>query len=145
MDSDCQCQRAISKNFYALNTPLKSGICSKIDLKYLNEYLNFKSTSVANNGEGNLTISGDLTIKGVTKAVILEGELSEVAVDPYGQTKVGLSVSGKIKRSEFGLSWGAVTEAGHVVLGDDIKINSELHSPVISLVAHHLFLLLILV
>ena len=42
MDSDCQCQRAISKNFYALNTPLKSGICSKIDLKYLNEYLNFK-------------------------------------------------------------------------------------------------------
>ena len=92
--------------------------------KYPN--LNFKSTSVANNGEGNLTISGDLTIKGVTKAVTLEGELSEVAVDPYGQTKVGLSLTGKIKRSEFGLSWGAVTEAGHVVLGDDIKINSEL-------------------
>jgi polyisoprenoid-binding protein YceI len=92
--------------------------------KYPN--LNFKSTSVANNGEGNLTISGDLTIKGVTKGVTLEGELSEVAVDPYGQTKVGLSLTGKIKRSEFGLSWGAVTEAGHVVLGDDIKINSEL-------------------
>ncbi len=46
-------------------------------------------------------------------------------VDPYGQTKAGFTVTGKISRKEFGLTWGAVTEAGQVVVGDDIKILCE--------------------
>ena len=47
-------------------------------------------------------------------------------VDPYGQTKAGFSISGKIKRSEFGLKWSAVTEAGSIVVSDDIKLDCEI-------------------
>jgi polyisoprenoid-binding protein YceI len=56
----------------------------------------------------------------------MKAEYAGIAVDPYGQTKAGLSITGKIKRSEFGLVWGAVTEAGNVVLGDEIKLDCEI-------------------
>ena len=46
-------------------------------------------------------------------------------VDPWGQHKAGFTISGKISRKEFGLTWGAVTEAGHVVVGDEVKIHAE--------------------
>jgi polyisoprenoid-binding protein YceI len=49
-----------------------------------------------------------------------------IVVDPYGQTKAGFTVTGKISRKEFGLTWNAVTEAGNVVVSDDIKINAEI-------------------
>jgi polyisoprenoid-binding protein YceI len=52
-------------------------------------------------------------------------DFAGIAVDPYGQTKAGMSITGKIKRSEFGLTWSAVTEAGNIVLGDDINLNCE--------------------
>lgn len=70
-------------------------------------------------------ITGELTIKGVTKPVTLDVEFGGVVVDPYGQTKAGLTVSGKISRKEFGLTWSPVTEAGSVVVGDQIKLNAE--------------------
>jgi polyisoprenoid-binding protein YceI len=47
-------------------------------------------------------------------------------VDPYGQTKAGFTVSGKISRKEFGLVWNAVTEAGQIVVSDDIRIHAEI-------------------
>ncbi|MCE2686298.1 MAG: YceI family protein [Cryomorphaceae bacterium] len=49
-----------------------------------------------------------------------------IAVDPYGQTKAGMTLTGSIKRSEFGLTWSAVTEAGNVVVSDEIKLAAEL-------------------
>jgi polyisoprenoid-binding protein YceI len=70
-------------------------------------------------------LHGDLTIKGVTKPVTLNVEFGGIVQDPYGQTKAGFTVTGKISRKEFGLSWSAVTEAGSVVVGDEIKINAE--------------------
>ena len=57
--------------------------------------------------------------------MILKSEFAGIAVDPYGQTKAGLSITGKIKRSDYGLVWSAVTEAGKIVLGDDIKLECE--------------------
>ena len=47
-------------------------------------------------------------------------------MDPYGQTKAGLTITGKIKRSDFGLKWNAITGAGSIVVSDDIKLNSEI-------------------
>jgi polyisoprenoid-binding protein YceI len=73
-----------------------------------------------------LEISGDLTIHGVTKPATLKAEFAGIAVDPYGQTKAGLSLTGKIKRSEYGLVWSAVTEAGNIVVGDEIKLECEI-------------------
>lgn len=78
----------------------------------------------ANNDEA--ILDGDLTIKGVTKPLTLKVELGGTVVDPYGQHKAGFTVSGKISRKDFGLTWSAVTEAGHVVVSDEIKIHAEI-------------------
>jgi polyisoprenoid-binding protein YceI len=87
--------------------------------------ITFKGTKLEVKGdEGKL--HGDLTIKGITKPVVLNVENGGVVVDPYGQTKAGFTVSGKISRKEFGLTWSAVTEAGHVVVGDEIKVHAEI-------------------
>src|SRR3954469_14322247 len=65
-------------------------------------------------------LHGDLTIKGVTKPITVNVEFGGIVVDPYGQTKAGFTVNGKISRKEFGLTWNAVTEAGNIVVSDDI-------------------------
>ncbi len=70
-------------------------------------------------------LHGDLTIRGVTKPITMNVEFAGIVVDPYGQTKAGFTVNGKISRKEFGLTWNAVTEAGSVVVSDEIKIHAE--------------------
>jgi polyisoprenoid-binding protein YceI len=89
--------------------------------------LSFKSTSVVSSGAGELKVKGDLTIKGVTQPVTLlvEGPTDEHK-DPYGNLKIGLSASTKIKRKDFGLTWNAALETGGVLVGDDITINLDL-------------------
>jgi polyisoprenoid-binding protein YceI len=86
----------------------------------------FHSTGVKQLSSDELEINGDFTLRGITKPVILKAEFAGIAVDPYGQTKAGLSITGKIKRSDYGLVWSAVTEAGKVVLGDEIKLECEI-------------------
>jgi polyisoprenoid-binding protein YceI len=65
---------------------------------------------------------GDLTIKDITKTVELDVDFGGVVVDPYGNTKAGFEIEGKISRKEFGLMWNAVTEAGSVVVSDQVRI-----------------------
>jgi polyisoprenoid-binding protein YceI len=72
-----------------------------------------------------LRISGDLTIKDVTHPITLAGEVTGPVVDPWGATRLGLSVLGKIVRQDYGLTWNVVTEAGGVLVGDDVKISIE--------------------
>lgn len=72
------------------------------------------------------TLQGDLTIRGTTKPLSLKIEFGGIVVDPYGQTKAGFTVAGKVSRKEFGLTWNAVTEAGQVVVSDEIKILCEI-------------------
>jgi polyisoprenoid-binding protein YceI len=88
--------------------------------------LKFTSTDVKKVADDALEISGHLEIKGTVKPVVLKAEFAGIAVDPYGQTKAGMTLTGSIKRSEFGLTWSAVTEAGNVVVGDEIKLSAEL-------------------
>lgn len=71
-------------------------------------------------------LTGDLTIRGVTKTVSVKVHYAGIVVDPYGQTKAGFEVEGKISRKEFGLVWNAMTEAGQVVVGDEIRILCEI-------------------
>jgi len=67
-------------------------------------------------------LSGDLTIRDITKPVALGVEFGGVVKDAYGNTKAGFEITGKISRKEFGLSWNAVTEAGGVVVSDEVKL-----------------------
>lgn len=76
-------------------------------------------------GGSDYRIVGDLTIRGVTKEVALDGEVSGPVKDPWGGTRLGLSASGKVNRKEFGLVWNGVLETGGVLVGDDVKMNIE--------------------
>lgn len=67
-------------------------------------------------------LSGSLTIRDITKEVELDVELGGIMLDGYGQTKGGFEISGSINRKDFGLTWSMVTEAGGVVVGDDVKL-----------------------
>lgn len=71
-------------------------------------------------------LTGDLTIRGVTKPVAVDVIFGGIVVDPYGQTKAGFEVEGKINRKDFGLVWNAMTEAGQVVVGDEIRLLCEI-------------------
>ena len=82
----------------------------------------FESRSFKSSGEGEYKLIGDLTIRGNTKTVELDVEYGGTVQDPYGQTKAGFEVTGKINRKEFGLKWSAVTEAGNVVVSDEVKL-----------------------
>jgi polyisoprenoid-binding protein YceI len=67
-------------------------------------------------------LTGDLTIRSTTKQVELDVEFGGTVVDPWGNTKAGFEIVGKINRKDFGLSWNAVTEAGGLVVSDDVKL-----------------------
>ncbi|MGN6437674.1 MAG: YceI family protein [Agriterribacter sp.] len=85
----------------------------------------FKSTSIKKKGGEDFEVTGDLTLRGVTKPVTFNVEAGGIVKDPWGQVKAGFSVSGKINRKDFGLNWSAVTEAGGVVVSDEVKIQAE--------------------
>ncbi len=85
--------------------------------------LSFVSTSFTHKSGSEYLLKGDLTIKGNTKSVELAVDFGGRMTDFYGQDKAGFEITGKINRSEFGLTWSAVTEAGGVVVSDEIKLN----------------------
>lgn len=72
------------------------------------------------------TLLGNLTIRGITKPISLDVEFAGIITDPYGQTKAGFAVTGRISRKEYDLKWNAVTEAGSVVVSDEVKINASI-------------------
>ena len=72
------------------------------------------------------TLEGELTIRDITKTISLDVDFNGIAVDPYGQTKVGFEVTGSINRKDFNLTWNAVTEAGSIVVSDTIKLIVDL-------------------
>ena len=83
--------------------------------------MTFKSTSF----DGGKMI-GDLTIRDITKTIELDVDFNGTAVDPYGQTKAGFEITGTINRKDFGLAWSAVTEAGSVVVAEQVKLVVDL-------------------
>ncbi|MGK6350499.1 YceI family protein [Parapedobacter sp. DT-150] len=85
----------------------------------------FTSTSIEGKGGDAFALHGDLTVGKITKPVKFDVEFGGTVTDPYGNFKAGFEVSGKISRKEFGLTWSAVTEAGAVVVSDDVKIHAN--------------------
>ena len=88
--------------------------------------LTFKSTSIRSLGDRDYEVTGDLTIRGVTKSVILSvRDLSQPSKDPWGNQRIGLSASATINRKEFGLVWNAPLELGGVLVGDEVTITLD--------------------
>jgi polyisoprenoid-binding protein YceI len=88
--------------------------------------LTFKSTRIDRTGDGELKVTGDLTIHGVTRNVVfhVEGPTAP-GKDPWGNTRIGLSATTKINRKDFGLTWNAALETGGILVGDDVTITLD--------------------
>lgn len=86
--------------------------------------MTFTSTNIAQKGD-QIAITGDFTMRGVTRPLTLTGEISGVVKDPWGMSRSALNVSAKIRRSDWGLTWNAALETGGVVVSDDVKIAVE--------------------
>jgi polyisoprenoid-binding protein YceI len=84
--------------------------------------MNFKSTSFKKTSGNNYKLEGNLTIKGVTKKVTFDVTYGGTVKDPYGNIKAGFKAKGSIKRMDYGLTWSALTEAGGMVVGDEVAI-----------------------
>ena len=87
--------------------------------------LKFASTGFEKTGGSKYVLSGDLTIRDVTKAVKLDVDFSGEAKDPYNNTKAGFEITGKINRTDFGLNFNAPLETGGVLLSEEIKLQIE--------------------
>jgi len=90
--------------------------------------ITFKSTKVEAKGSAASRVTGDLTIRGVTKPVTLAVELLGKGKDPWGNERIVFSGSTSVDRKEFGLMWNQVLEAGGVLVGDKIDINLEIEA-----------------
>ena len=86
--------------------------------------LAFTSTGISGD-EGDFELTGELTIRGISKTVTFSGEFNGVAVDPFGATRAGFEAKTVISRKEFGLTWNAALEAGGVLVSDKVTITLD--------------------
>src|SRR6266702_1845691 len=103
------------------NDITKSKIRASIDADTIN------TTVISKNADGELKVSGDLTIRGVTRNVVFDVEgPSPAQKDPWGNTRIGLSATKRISRKDFGLTWNAALEAGGLLVGDAVTIKLDI-------------------
>jgi polyisoprenoid-binding protein YceI len=88
--------------------------------------MTFESTRVEPKRAGDFTVTGDLTLHGVTRTLAFSvSDVSQCAKDPWGNTRVGLSATAKINRKDFGLNWNAALETGGILVGEEVTITLE--------------------
>lgn len=88
-------------------------------------HLTFKSTRIEKTGENTGRITGDLTIRGVTRPVVLDVEYNGQAKSPWGTVSAGFTATAKINRKDWGLTWNMALETGGWLVGDEVKITIE--------------------
>ncbi|MDF9798560.1 polyisoprenoid-binding protein YceI [Catalinimonas alkaloidigena] len=122
--SDAQISFSADVNSISTNNEQRDAHLKSDDFFNAEQYPNlaFTSKTLKKTADDAYKLVGDLTIRDITKTVELDVEYGGTMVDPYGNTKVGFEVSGKINRKEFGLKWDAITEAGGAVVSDQVKI-----------------------
>ena len=91
-------------------------------------YITFRSTRVERLDDERFRLVGDLTIRDVTKEVVLDGEYEGQIDDPYGNKRAGFTATTQISRSEFGVKWNQLIETGGAVVGDNVKITLHLEA-----------------
>jgi polyisoprenoid-binding protein YceI len=90
--------------------------------------MTFKATKIVKTGDGEYDVTGDLTIRGVTRSETFKVTFEGAGKDPWGNHKAGFSAEGTIKRSDYGLTWNAALETGGVLVGDDVKVHIEVEA-----------------
>jgi len=123
-----QVQASIDTATVSTREPQRDSHLKSRDFLDVNRYptITFQSTKVVPAGEHGYDVAGDLTIRGVTRAVILHVEsVSPEIKDPDGFLRRGASASMRIERKDFGLTWNAVLESGGFLVGDDVDITID--------------------
>ena len=87
--------------------------------------LRFASTSFAKSGESTYKVTGDLTMKGITRSITIDFELTGAAVDPYGNQRLGLEGEVTVNRKDWEINWNAPLEAGGVLVGEKVVLEFE--------------------
>lgn len=90
--------------------------------------LTFQAAAVTKTDDGEYSITGDLSLHGVTRSETFAAAFEGAGKDPWGNEKVGFSATGSIKRSDYGLTYNAVLETGGVLIGDEVKISIEIEA-----------------
>lgn len=90
--------------------------------------ITFKSTGVTAKGGDEFEVRGDLTIKDVTRSVVLRASRTGEGKNPWGQTVAGFNAETKINRKDFGLTWNVALETGGVLVGEDIRVSLEIEA-----------------
>ncbi|GHO94170.1 polyisoprenoid-binding protein [Reticulibacter mediterranei] len=90
--------------------------------------ITFKSTKVEHVEGDEYKVTGDLTIRNVTKPVVLKAEYTGQSKDPWGNTRAGLTATGKIDRTEFGMTFNTALETGGVMVSNDVKVEIDLEA-----------------
>jgi len=85
----------------------------------------FEGEKMEKTGDDEYKLHGTITMRGVRKKLVLNVEFGGITKDPWGNTRTGFSVTGKINRQDYGMSFGAVSETGGLLLGDEVKVNAS--------------------
>jgi polyisoprenoid-binding protein YceI len=98
------------------------------DFFAMDEYpeIRFEATGVEDKGDDTYQVTGDLTIRGVTKPVTFEVDFTGAAIDPWGNTRIGLEGSTVVNRKDWGVNWNAALEAGGVLVSEKVTIEFEI-------------------
>ncbi|MCO5260691.1 MAG: YceI family protein [Crocinitomicaceae bacterium] len=115
-------------NAISTNNEQRDGHLKSADFFDAENYpeLTFKSKKVEKVDDDTYSIIGDFTIKGVTNEAKLKMEFGGITKDPYGNTKAGFSLNGKINRADYGLTWNAALETGGVMVSEDVRLNADI-------------------
>ena len=87
--------------------------------------ITFDSERMEKTDEDDYKLHGTLTMRGVSRKISLNAEFGGITKDPWGNTRTGFSITGRINRQDFGMSFGSVSETGGLLLGDDVKISAN--------------------
>jgi polyisoprenoid-binding protein YceI len=88
-------------------------------------HITFESKSIRPAGDGRFELTGELTVRDVTRAIVLDVEYLGAAKDPWGNDRIAFSAATQVNREEFGLTWNAVIETGGVLVGRDVRLELE--------------------
>jgi polyisoprenoid-binding protein YceI len=116
---------SVDVNSIETNDETRNGHLKGADFFAAEQYptLEFKNGLLSKDSGGDYTLKGDLTIRNTTQRVELAVDFNGVTKDPWGNTRAGFEVNGKLNRKDYGLSWSAITEAGNLVVADDVKLH----------------------
>lgn len=119
---------SLDVNSIDTNQPDRDGHLKSADFFAADQHATIDFAGALKKSGSEYKLQGDLTVRGTKKNITLDVDFGGTTVDPWGNTKAGFEINGKINRKDFGLNWNALTEAGGMVVSEDVKIhiNAEL-------------------